>query len=1270
MRATFRRTGDVGRDLLAVDWDATPLGEPDRWPRSLQAAVRLVLTSRFPMWMGWGEDLVFFCNDAYRRDTLGAKYPWALGKPASVVWSEIWADISPRVDTVLSSGTATWDEELMLFLRRSGYDEETYHTFSYSPLAADDGSVAGLLCVVSEDTDKVIARRRMQTMRDLGQRSSGHPTVAETVATATTHLGRSDLDVPFSLIYLHGEDGDSAALVGATGFEDALPPDSPTTPWHPADTASPWDVRSAPTAEATTGGGRIVELPRREEGWPCGGWHQPPRQAAVVPIAQGAQAAPYGHLVVGLNPFRAVDPAYADFLDLVAGQLAAAITDARAFELEQRRAETLAELDRAKTDFFTNVSHEFRTPLTLLLGPAEDALEDRAAPLPEVQRDRVTAMHRNAQRLLKLVNTLLDFSRLESGRVEATFEPVDLARYTRELTSMFETAAARLGLELRAECDPLPRPVHVDRELWGKVVLNLLSNALKFTLSGSVTVRLRDGGDHAALSVIDTGTGIPAEEQPHLFERFRRVATTESRSHEGSGIGLALVAELAALHGGAVSVESTPGEGSAFDVRVPYGTDHLPADRLAEPGDRGLAQQVIDGFLSEATHLAAGATGSASPSVEGDTAAEPIASDDRPRVLVVDDNADIRSYVAQLLAPDYRVETAVDGEDGLRRAAAAPPDLVLTDVMMPRMTGFELLAALRSTDTTVDVPVVMLSARAGEDGTLEGLEAGADDYLVKPFAARELLARVRANLELDRARRSRERLERHQALLDQAQRLARLGSWEVDLATGQVHTSEQFHRIVGISEAEAELLRFPDVVDRFLHPDDRSPVRTSLESIDDDTSYEARVLRPDGSTALVRTHAEVVRDEAGAPALLRGYVQDITAQREAEDALAVARADAEVSAREHEIADELQRSLLPHPRFSLDHLDVATYYRAGVEGTQVGGDWYDVIELGGGRTALVIGDVMGRGVQAAAVMGQLRSAVRAYARLDLPPADLLEYLDGIVRDLGEDQIVTCLYAVFDPADLTLRFANAGHLPPLVVTPGEGSRLLSGEEEPPLGIGPYNLHEQCVQLRPGSTVVLYTDGLVERRGEDLEEGLHALTRVSVPTDGSLDDAPERLVHDRLPEGPDDDVAILIARVDAPEPTYHVVRELGEGHAAVAAARRLVTDQLRAAGAPTTLVDDAVLATSELVTNALVHAAAPYRLRVTGDHAEVRIEVHDDATYEPRKQRPDPDDEHGRGLQIVAALADRWGTRPTGDGGKAVWCVLVAGTGAEMAPSPAS
>ncbi len=283
-------------------------------------------------------------------------------------------------------------------------------------------------------------------------------------------------------------------------------------------------------------------------------------------------------MVAGISARSKFDQLYKDFIELVRTQVATAIANARAYEEERRRVEALAEIDRAKIAFFSNVSHEFRTPLTLMLGPLEDILAQNN--LSQADRERLDLTHRNALRQLKLVNTLLDFSRIEAGRMEASYEPVDLAAYTMDLASMFRSAIEHAGLKLTVDCEPLPGPVYVDREMWEKIVLNLLSNAFKFTFEGEIHVSLKPDGKTVQLVVRDTGAGIPADELPHMFERFHRVRGTRSRTHEGTGIGLALVQELVHLHGGTIGVSSIENVGTTFTVSIPTGTSHLPADRI------------------------------------------------------------------------------------------------------------------------------------------------------------------------------------------------------------------------------------------------------------------------------------------------------------------------------------------------------------------------------------------------------------------------------------------------------------------------------------------------------------------------------------------------------------------------------------------------------------------------------------------------------------------------------------------------------------------
>jgi PAS domain S-box-containing protein len=737
----FAGGGDMGRRMREFDWAAHPLGPPDRWPQSLKTVIRIVLSSRYAMWLGWGPEFHFFCNDAY-APTLGIKRDSSLGLSARQVWAEIWDDIGPRAESVVQTGAATWDESLLLFLERSGYREETYHTFSYSPVAHDDGTIGGMLCVVTEETERVLGERRLALLRELGTDLSEIKVEGEVFVALRTRLAERSADLPFALVYLLSADGKSAQLAAAhhaaagasiapreiaLGEDEAWPA---TRLFHSGETVPVDDLAA-----------RFADVPTAP-------WDRPPRRALLVPIAQHGQDRPAGFLVAGLNPHRPLDAAYSGFLDLLAGQIAAGLGSARAYDAERRRTAALAELDRAKTEFFSNVSHEFRTPLTLLLGPLEEIVaKPDGMVLPE-NRALAEVAHRNGLRLLKLVNTLLDFSRLEAGRARALFEPVDLASYTAELASSFRAAMEKAGLACVVECPPLPEPVHVDREMWEKIVLNLVSNAFKFTLEGEVSVSVRALEGAVELAVGDTGAGIPDDALPHLFERFYRVRGVEGRTHEGSGIGLALVHELVKLHGGTMQVESRTGLGSTFRVTLPLGDAHLPPEQHAPAADRAPALGARP-FVQEALRwVADGGDGE-----EQSEAIGPInPNTERPRLLLADDNTDMRDYLARLLAPDFAVTAVAHGQLALDAARDETPDLILCDVMMPGLDGFALLREVRADSALRTVPVILLSARAGAEARAGGLEAGADDYLTKPFHARELLARVHGSLALARVR--------------------------------------------------------------------------------------------------------------------------------------------------------------------------------------------------------------------------------------------------------------------------------------------------------------------------------------------------------------------------------------------------------------------------------------------------------------------------------------------------------------------------------------
>ena len=657
-------SGEVRALMRARDWDATPLGSPARWPSTLRAVVGVMLTSRFAMWMAWGPELTFLCNDAY-LPTVGVKRDWVIGSRSDKVWAEIWPDIGPRIAHVLSTGEATWDEALLLYLERRGFAEETYHTFSYSPLADDAGRNAGMLCVVAEVTEKVIGERQLATLRDLGSRLAAASTRAEVMASLEVCLAEEPRDLPFALAYLVESGGKEAALTAAHGLERNALAAPPVITLDGRDPLWPLDVAAT--------GPALVSVPREAvANLRLDHWQQPPNQALIAPIVSAQGGSPLGFLVAGLNPHRAANADYRGFVELLAGQVSAAIVRADDFERARARVEALAEIDRAKTAFFSNVSHEFRTPLTLMLGPLEDALAEAGA-LPEDQRQRLDVAHRNALRLLRLVNSLLDFSRIESGRVQASYRPTDLAALTADLAASFRSATDKAGLRLIVDTPPLSEPVYVDRDMWEKVVLNLLSNAFKFTFHGEIAVELREAEGEARLTVRDTGTGIPQAELPKLFERFHRVENARGRSFEGSGIGLALVQELVKLHGGQISVVSELDRGSAFTISIPLGSSHLPADRVdVDSGDaptrcarRPYVEEALRWLPGEAAGdlLDSGTTQDVVPHL-----ARTCAAPDSAHVLLADDNADLRAYIARLLAErGYQVAVAAGWRSGSGR---------------------------------------------------------------------------------------------------------------------------------------------------------------------------------------------------------------------------------------------------------------------------------------------------------------------------------------------------------------------------------------------------------------------------------------------------------------------------------------------------------------------------------------------------------------------------------------------------------------------------
>lgn len=1326
-RAVFPGTSRMATRMRDFEWASSPLGEPREWPASLTTAVRICLTSRFPMIVWWGPELRFLYNDAY-LPLLGTKHP-ALDKPGAEVWAEIWHIIGPMLDSVMATGEATWSEDLLLPMNRHGYWEETYWTYSYSPVHDDEGTVRAVFTAVTETTERVIGERRLATLRELGAQAGVARSVGEACALVAGVLGRAGADVPYAAIHVRDGDGELALTAVTPGGDGAGDPGA-------------WPLKEvlADGVARTVSDGTFGQLP-------SGGWSTPPAEAMVLPLPGDAGDAAIGVIVLAASAGRALDESYRTFLGLVAQQTTALVNGAIAYEVQQQRAEELAALDAAKTTFFANISHEFRTPLTLILGPAAE-LREALDGAGERVREEVEVIHRNALRLGRLVNNLLDFSRIEAGRMQARFEPVDLGAFTAELASVFRAAVERAGLAFEVDCPPSGEPVHVDRGMWEKVVFNLLSNAIKFTFDGEIRVTSTRDGEHAVIAVADTGIGIDAAELPRLFERFHRIPSARARSNEGSGIGLALVRELVGMHGGSVAVESTPGAGTTFRVRVPLGTRHLPPEHVVgELSTGGLLAETAEPYVQEALRWLPAEERPPRPAAAG------------ARVLVADDNADMRDYLVRLLCDDYAVTAVHDGVEAFAAACAEPPELIISDVMMPRLDGLGLLARLRGDPRTAAVPVLLLSARAGQEAAVDGLAAGADDYLVKPFSARELLARVRTTVQLARLRTQHARWRA--AMIESLQE----GFFVCDADGRVVEINAAFTELLGYGtgglpyappfpwwpDAAAEPAAHREVSDAFdrawdepagsfvlplrhrdghrvwaaiscneLHDDegrlrlvgtvrDVTAERYAVQRESALASMNQRLAGISGVPEVLRTGLDLLRElwdarrvlavtwpRDGEPELastdpgdgrwadlaapLRetlGHVRALPALHATpadsgagttldhpggrltlwvdpppgrplgtEDrtllallagTLAHALRRAHRDDRQREVAIALQRSILGPARLPDGF---AVRYEPANPPLEVGGDWYDVIALAGDRIGIVVGDCVGRGLAAAAVMGQLRSACRALLLEASSPAHTLTALDRFAGRLPGALCTTVFCGVLDPATGALTYSSAGHPPATLVHRDGTAEFLDDGGGLPLAVRvPAPRPEATAVVPIGSLLMLYTDGLVERRREALDEGMGRATAVAHDArDAELGDLAAALMDRLRPaDGYEDDVALLLYRRSVPPLDLDFAADPDH----LASTRHWLRAWLANAALDPDLLQDVLVAAGEACANAIEHAypggfgaSAHLAARLTG--ARLVVTVTDRGRW-----RPPPPDNHvlrGRGVPMMEALAD--------------------------------
>ncbi|WP_328405117.1 SpoIIE family protein phosphatase [Streptomyces sp. NBC_00390] len=1151
----FAEAGAFGELLAGIDWAATPLGPPESWPGPLVDSLRLMLTSEHGMALYWGAEYATLYNLG-SSPIVGAKHPWALGRPYKDVFPEVWDDpVSSHFHYVTDTRKPLLIPDEPLIMERHGFPEQCYFDSAFQPVLLDDGTAGGVLQIITETTGRVLGERRLRLLSETGARTAGLPTPGEVARVVAEVLGSYPEEIPFLGLYLATEPGvlRPAASAGLGPMPEAV-----------SLSAADGSEVAARLAQVVADGAPAMLPAAALTGGNTAGQHAaatrlPVEQALALPLDCAGQVE--GVLVVGVNPCFPPAGSYRDFLEVLAAAVAGALTAALAHDEQRRRAEALAELDRAKTTFFANVSHEFRTPLTLLLGPLQQALADEDRP---ERREQLELAERGALRLLKQVNTLLDVARAETGQMCPALEPVDLAGATAELAGVFRSAFEAAGLTLEVDCPPLPEPVSLDREMWEKIILNLLSNALKFTFTGGARVQVDVAGDRARLTVTDTGTGIPADELPRLFERFHRVRGARSRSHEGSGLGLVLVKDLVEAHGGTVGVDSRLGQGTNVTVDLPFAAAHRPRPDppAADAGSSGETAREGGGgrpgraaaYVDEALGWLAADPGPAAATPAARTPHAPASHDaahgpgphetDRPhraRLLVVDDNADMRAHLTQLLQPDYDVLLAADGRAALEMALAQPVELVLSDVMMPRMDGFELVRALRADPRTARLPIVLLTARAGEEESVQGRQAGADDYLAKPFSARQLLARVRSGLELSRLR--------EQVLTETRNQLAVLASLsDAGLRLSATLDPDQILQTAG-------QILLPDFADQIsIHLTAGSPAPAQSPP-----AYIAGApLLAREALALAATHAINGTSPAPAgphPAPAAVLALPLHAHDQTLGALVLVR-HTDYSAVEHKylenlahrlalaydnatryhnerrLALTLQRALLPHRLPQVPGVRLASHYRASNRGAEVGGDWYDVLALPDGAVGLAIGDVMGHDVEAAIVMGQLRSALHSLAMEGAGPAQVLARLDAYLQSLATERFATCLYAVYNPHRHSLRYAASGHLPPLLVA--ADTAYLELPPALPLGLGSTPVDRE-VAFPPGTSLLLYTDGLVENRALSLDGCLAALCQTCGALPAAARTDPQQITERALellntPDRVDDDTALLAATAE--------------------------------------------------------------------------------------------------------------------------------------------
>ena len=1248
LAAAVELGGEMGQRFSDYDWKRHPLGSPASWPIEVRSAVALALTSRFPtvLWLGT-DDLFQVYNDAYSQ-ILGDKHLDALGKRAAHIWWDIWPTISPMLARVIATGEATWSHDLMFAMVTGGRRLERYFTFTYSPLISDQGKTYGVFSSSYETTERVLSERRMRLLTAVASNVLDTNSIDDAAQAVISVCQSQPSDVPFVAAYI--DSGASPTLRAATASVATLLPAvlETLTDWEPARSRADVHIISD-IAD------RVAGL-SHELGVNC------PEQALLIPLGEDHAA---GALLVATNPRCDLDEQYIGFCQLIADQLTSAMAAAQSYDQQRRRADALTELDHAKSAFLTNVSHEFRTPLTLLLGPLDHALSIEG--LDSELADQFASARRNAGRLKRLVDSLLDFSRIEAGRAAATLLCTDVGALTAHIASSFSELCQRAGLKLELDCRKAL--ADIDPGMWETIVLNLLSNAVKYTLTGSVRVTVHSDVSQCHISIRDTGVGISGADLKHLGERFFRADSAHARSVEGTGIGLSLVRGLVELQSGTIEYASEIASGTTVTIR-------LPRSLSATPVEHSPARLLDNPYVVEADQWVTGQ--------HTDTAADGTSPARQEFVLVAEDNADMRAHLQRVLAPHWRTVLVPDGQQCLEAARKLRPDIIVTDVMMSRMDGFALVTAIRADPLLAATPVLMLSARTSTEAISEGLSGGADDYLPKPFHAQELIDRIGARLAAaarsDRPPADTEVLRALDvAQLEVALQSASSAAALAEALHGCSFSSGDIPMIcLGELDRENHTVRLEfggpvaaEIRDRYHVASMNTPIvpvdviRTGQPMIIPDT-----LQLPSRYEHVVGENADHVRAAISQP--LQGSDGTIIGSlgmlwptpRQFDPAeLDWAASIAAITAtaldrlrqvqREHRIATDFQDHLL-----DIDHTStaavVAAVYQPSGEALHVGGDWYLVApSQRADQIAISVGDAVGHGLPAAVAMSRLRTAAAAIALTHADPGAVLATLDRYAATVPDARFATVSYAVIETrADGHSRvsYSCAGHPWPLLLAADQPPEFLTGGRRPPVGAWDTPLPQNTAVhlIGPGCTIVLYTDGLIERAGESLDDGFARLqhaaaSRADLPVGQLCDELLEVMAP---PGGYTDDVVVLAVR-----PCHSAAHSFATVIPAaldnMAAARHLLRDWLSDINADPRRETGILLATGETISNAIEHGCgADYTKTVSVEavvHGEAIVAtVSDPGQWSGDSSASQRGQYRGRGLTLINGMADHVST----------------------------